>query len=266
MLQREFRKELLQKYARSREDDELIARILDKYEAWQRTGLMQSSRFLSERDRLCCEPVWRELGVQPVYWGGYPEAERIMAILPADWQDEEAVTHGEDCPVTVFRAHFRAEEPLSHRDFLGSLMGLGVERDTIGDIIVRDDTCDLIVTKEVSSYILQNLASAGRTALRLETISEAEAKPAEFRVIKDTVASLRLDAVVGSGFSLAREKAASAIRTGKVSVNGLECLKPDKAVEEGMKISLRGLGKIELSEVGGLSKKGRTCIVIKRFI
>ncbi len=266
MLQREYRRELLQKYARSSEDDALLARLLDKYEAWQRTGLMQVGRFLSERDRLCCEPVWRELGVTPVFWGGYPEAERVMAILPADWQDEEAVTHGEDSPVTVFRASFRAEEPLSHRDFLGALMGLGVERDTVGDIIPRDDTCDIIVTKEVSSYILQNLTSAGRTALRLEIIPEAEAKPAEFRIIRDTVASLRLDAVVGSGFSLAREKAASAIRTGKVSVNGLECLKPDKAVEAGTRISLRGLGKIELSEVGGLSRKGRTTIVIKRFI
>ena len=266
MLQKEYRRELLQKYARSSEDDALIARLLDKYEAWQRTGLMQSGRFLSERDRLCCEPVWRELGVQPVFWGGYAEAERVIAILPADWQDAEAVTHGEDCPLTVFRARFRAEEPLSHRDFLGALMGLGVERDTVGDIIPRDDSCDIIVTKEVSAYVLQNLSSAGRTALHLEIIPEAEAKPAEFRIVKDTVASLRLDAVVGSGFSLAREKAASAIRTGKVSVNGLECLKPDKSVEAGARISLRGLGKIELSEVGGLSRKGRTTIVIRRFI
>ena len=77
---------------------------------------------------------------------------------------------------------------------------------------------------------------------------------------------LRLDAVVGCGFGLAREKAASAIRAGKVAVNGLECLKPDKSAEAGDRISLRGLGKMELSEVGGLSRKGRTQIVIKRFI
>ena len=83
---------------------------------------------------------------------------------------------------------------------------------------------------------------------------------------KDTVASLRLDAVVGSGFSLAREKAASAIKAGKVFLNGMECLKPDKPVEAGTRITLRGLGKMELSELGGLSRKGRTQIVVKRFI
>ena len=112
----------------------------------------------------------------------------------------------------------------------------------------------------------QKLTSAGRVSLSLLEIPEAEAREAEFRILRDTVASLRLDAVVGCGFGLAREKAASAIRTGKVAVGGMECLKPDKLVEAGSRISLRGLGKMELSEVGGLSRKGRIQIVIKRYI
>lgn len=266
MLNRDYRGELIRKYARSPEDDELLARLLDKVDIHERSGLMQHSRFLSERDRLCCEPVLRELGKEAVFWGGYAEAERTVLMLPAEWQEPESLRHGEACPVAVLRAAFRSEESLSHRDFLGALMGLGIERDLVGDIIPREGSCDMVLLKEIVPYVLQNLTSAGRASLFLTEVPEAEAKEAEFRVLRDTVASLRLDAIVGCGFGLAREKAAAAIRAGKVAVNGMECLKPDKPVEAGTRISLRGLGKMELSEVGGLSRKGRTQIVIKRFI
>ena len=266
MLNREYRAGLIRKYARSPEDDELLARLLDKVDIHERSGLMQHSRFLSERDRLCCEPVLRELGVRAVFWGGYMEAERTVLILPAEWQSEDSVIQDENCPAAVLRASFRAEEGLSHRDFLGALMGLGIERDLVGDIIPREGSCDIVLLREIAPYVLQNLTSAGRASLTLSEIPEAEAREAEFRLIRDTVASLRLDAVVGCGFALAREKAAAAIRSGKVFLNGMECLKPDRLVEAGTRVSLRGLGKIELSEIGGLSRKGRTQIVIKRFV
>lgn len=266
MLNRDYRAELIRKYARSPEDDELLARLLDKVDAWERTGLMQTTRFLSERDRLCCEPVLRALDAPGLFWGGYKEAERVLLILPAQWQDPENISLWPDSPVSVLRAEYRAGENLSHRDFLGALMGLGIERDHVGDIIPGETHCDIVLTREIAPYVLQNLSSAGRTSLQLREVAEAEAKEAAFRLLRDTVATPRLDAVVGAGFALSREKASSAIRAGKVAVNGLECLKPDKTVEAGSRISLRGLGKIELSEVGGLSRKGRLQIVIKRFI
>ncbi|MBR3555918.1 MAG: RNA-binding protein [Oscillospiraceae bacterium] len=266
MLNREYRAELIRKYARSPEDDELLARLLDKADIHERSGMMQHSRFLSERDRLCCEPVLRVLGKEAVFWGGYPEAERTVLIFPAEWQEPEDVVQSGTGPVAVLRASFRAEESLSHRDFLGALMGLGIERDLVGDIIPRPGSCDIVLLREIIPYVLQNLTSAGRASLSLSEIPEAEAREAEFRILRDTVASLRLDAIVGCGFGLAREKAAAAIRAGKVAVGGMECLKPDKLVDAGNRISLRGLGKMELSEVGGLSRKGRIQIVVKRYI
>lgn len=266
MLNREYRAELLRRYARSPEDDELLARLLDKADMRERSGRMQHSRFLSERDRLCVEPVLRELGTEAVFWGGYAEAERTVLILPAEWQDAESVKTGEGSPVAVLRAEWRGPETLSHRDFLGALMALGIERDLIGDIVPRAGSCDIVLLREIAPFVQQNFSSAGRASLQLEEIPEAEAKEAEFRLIRDTVASLRLDAIVGSGFALSREKASAAIRAGKVSLNGMECLKPDRAVEAGTKISLRGVGKLRLAEVGGLSRKGRIQVVIHRFI
>ena len=91
MLNREYRAELLRKYARSPEDDALLVRLLDKYDVLQRSGRMQHTRFLSERDRLFCEPVLRELEAQALFWGGYAEAERTVLIFPADWQDGDAL-------------------------------------------------------------------------------------------------------------------------------------------------------------------------------
>ena len=266
MLNREIRSELIRKYARSPEDDELLARLLDKADIRLRSGLGQHSRFLSERDRLCCEPVLRELGLEGVFWGGYGEAERTVLILPAEWEDGAGVCRAEDGPVAVLRASWRSDDSLSHRDFLGALMGLGIERAMIGDLLPRPGSCDIVLLREIAPYVAQNLSSVGRASVSLTEIPEAEAREAEYKLLRDTVASVRLDAVVGCGFSLSRDKAASAIRSGKVALDGLECLKPDKTVEAGSRISLRGLGKIELSEVGGLSRKGRTQIVIKRFI
>ena len=267
MLNREFRRELMQKLTRSPEDDSLLARLLDKADIWQRDGRTQFTRFLSERDKLCCAPVLRAIGADDAFfWGGYPEADRTLLILPSEWEDKESLCSASSGPIAVIRATWKSGETLSHRDFLGALMGLGIERELIGDILPKEGRCDILVLREIVPYLMQNLASAGRATLTLAEADEPETGEARYRLIKDTVASLRLDAVVGSGFSLAREKAAAAIRSGKVSLDGLECLKPDKPVEAGSKISLRGLGKIVLTEASGQSRKGRTIVVIKRYI
>ena len=92
-------------------------------------------------------------------------------------------------------------------------------------------------------------------------VPEPEVKP-----IKDTLASLRLDSVISSGFRLGRSQAAQYVTAGKVAINGLPCEKPDKAVSEGDSISVRGLGKIKLATVGGQTKKGRIAVVINRYV
>ena len=84
--------------------------------------------------------------------------------------------------------------------------------------------------------------------------------------IKDTLASLRLDSVICSGFRIGRSLASQYVSAGKAAINGLPCEKPDKAVAEGDKISLRGMGKILLRSVGGQTKKGRISVVIDRYI
>ena len=88
----------------------------------------------------------------------------------------------------------------------------------------------------------------------------------EIKEIKDTLASLRLDSVISTGFRIGRSAAVQYITAGKVAIDGLPCEKPDKAVDEGVKISVRGLGKIKLKTVNGQTKKGRISVVIDRYI
>nr|MBQ8244897.1 RNA-binding protein [Oscillospiraceae bacterium] len=200
-------------------------------------------------------------------FGGYGEAERKMLVYLPEYLEEDSLFE-EDSPCVCLRAEFYQGDTLSHRDFLGALMGAGIGRETVGDICVGKSSCDFFVTAEIAPYILQNFTSAGRTKLHLQQISlsQAQIPEPEIKEIKDTLASLRLDSVISSGFRIGRSLAAQYVTGGKAAIDGLPCEKPDKAVSEGMKISVRGLGKIRLAAVNGRTKKDRISVVIHRYV
>ena len=156
---------------------------------------------------------------------------------------------------------------LTHRDVLGSLMGLGVTRESVGDILVAEQSVDVLVTEPVRRFLLDSWDSAGRVRLKVQPIVPTELQVPEEKVklLRDTVSSLRLDAVCSTGFRMARGKAAALIESGRVQLNWRECTKPDKAVSAGDTVSARGFGKFELAEVGSLTRKGRIPIVVKCY-
>ena len=147
-------------------------------------------------------------------------------------------------------------------------MGIGLVRERVGDILVGERAAQIVCLKEAAPIILSQFDQAGRYRLKLREISLAELSPApaQVKLIHDTVAALRLDAVLASGFSLARGKAAEAVAAGRVSLNHRECLKPDRPVGEGDVLICRGLGKCVLKAVGGQSRKGRVIIEIERYL
>jgi len=157
---------------------------------------------------------------------------------------------------------------LSHRDYLGSLLGLGIERRLTGDILVRDKGADIIIVQGIEDFLLEELHRIGSVEVKTEAVDVGELIVPEgrFEYIKDSLSSIRLDSVVSSAFRISRGKAAEAIRKGLVSVDHAECLKPDAAVHEGSSIVMKGKGKAVLEETGGESRKGRIRIVLKRFI
>lgn len=256
----------IEKIAQTVEDRLLLAKVWDKINAGLRKNIPASTCFLSPRELDMTRYLFGDLpGLHP--FGGYGDAERKILCWFPDYLEEDAL-YDEDSPLMCLRATFWDGDSPSHRDFLGALMGAGIARETVGDICVSKGSCDFFVTAEIAPYILQNFTSAGRTHLHLERVplSEVVIAEPEVKEIRDTVASLRLDSILSSGFRIGRGAAAQYITTGKAAIDGLPCEKPDKTVAEGMKISVRGLGKIRLKAVGGQTKKGRISVVIDRYI
>ena len=256
----------IEKIAQSPEDRLLLAKLWDKINGGIRKNIPASTCFLSPRELELARFLF---GEEPglVAFGGYPEAERKMLCWLPEYLDETAL-QGDDSPLVCLRATFWNEDTPSHRDFLGALMGAGVARESLGDICVGKGSCDFFVTAEIAPYILQNFISAGRTHLHLAQISldQLQIPEPEVKEIRDTVASLRLDSLISSGFRIGRSQAVQYITAGKAAIDGLPCEKPDKAVSEGVKISVRGLGKIKIRSIHGLTKKGRISVVIDRYV
>ena len=256
----------IEKIAQSAEDRVLLAKLWDKIQSGIRREILANTCFLSPREQEMARYLFgAEPGLQ--FFGGYADAERKMLVYLPEYLEEDAL-FDEDSPIVCLRATFFEEDNLSHRDFLGALMGEGIARETLGDICVGKGSCDFFVTADIAPYIEQNFLSAGRTRLHLSRISlrDAQIPEPEVKEIRDTVASLRLDSVISSGFRIGRSLAAQYIHAGKATVEGLPCEKPDRPVSEGMKISVRGLGKIKLTAVNGKTKKDRISVTIHRYV
>lgn len=250
--------------------DEIITARIDDKIAQCRDGFYVTSTGLldTHEQALALAASRRAAGVRTFMYGGYNDAERRMLVcVPKDipLSDEEAV----DGLLRVLRISLPAiSRELSHRDYLGSLLGLGIERRLTGDILVRQDGADVFIVPGIEEFLLKELHRVGSVEVKTSAFPVSEAIIPEVRteLIRDSVSSLRLDSLVSSAFRISRGKAAEAVRKGLVSVDHAECLKPDAAVQEGSSIVLKGKGKAVLYETGGESKKGRTRIVIKKYI
>ena len=256
----------IEKIAKTPEDRLLLAKLWDKINSGMRKNIPANTCFLSPRELEMAKFLFGQAEGLHTF-GGYNDAERKMLVYLPDYLEEDYLS-GEDAPLVCLRATFYEGDTPNHRDFLGALMGAGIARETLGDICVGKGSCDFFVTAEIAPYVEQNFFSAGRTKLRLSPIplDQVDVPEPETKEIRDTLASLRLDSVIAAGFRVGRSAAADYVTAGKVAIDGLPCEKPDKAVTEGVKISVRGLGKIRLKTVGGETKKGRISVLIDRYI
>ncbi|NMB35274.1 MAG: RNA-binding protein [Firmicutes bacterium] len=229
----------------------------------------QCSLFADPRQQEIARELLRHFPELKCYlWGGYPAAERVRICLsssPLAGDEEKEVL---SC--LVLRGDFPADM-LSHRDFLGALLGLGLKREMIGDIIYQGaEKVFVILARKLASFVRFNLKKAGSYPLEVEELPLDELRsslaPRRVKEIRGTVASLRLDAVSGLGFGLSRSKIAPLIRGEQVKINHEVIKQPARAVQEGDLISLAGRGRIEIVEVGGKSRKGRTHLLVHRII
>jgi len=247
-----------------KEDAALLAGIEDKIHQCLENYMVTNSAFLDMRQRTLAEALCRQhKGLRYCFYGGYEDAERTAAVFLPDYA--ELLQHN---PLALLRITQNGYRSLSHRDYLGSLMGLGIKREMIGDILVRENGADIVIMKDMGDFLLYHYEKAGRTALNAELVSidNIIVPDSKFEEKRDTVASLRLDNLISSAFSLSRGRAVEAIEGGMVFVNGQQSEKADRQMKEGDKLVLRGKGKILLKAVGGATKKNRISIVIHKLL
>ncbi len=194
--------------------------------------------------------------------GGYEDAERRMCRVSAS----EYCTD-EEPPIVLFTAEISMKDAvISHRDVLGSLMGLGIKREMIGDILPNKNKPQFFCHSSIADHVEFNLKKIARYSTALSRTLSAEIPEQEYKTITVNVSSMRIDSICAEAFGMSRTKAAEAVRQGLVFINWLEAKNVSDEVKCGDKISLRGKGKIEVGDISGTSKKGRLFVEIKKKI
>ncbi|WP_040948454.1 RNA-binding protein [Gorillibacterium massiliense] len=197
--------------------------------------------------------------------GGYPGAERQRGILVPGYRDPLDVDPG--IRVLAIKPADDKFIKLEHGDYMGSILGLGIKRDKVGDIHVLDDGCHCLVAAEISDYMRLNLQQVHRTHVQTELLPLAELRTAitEFEEINLSVASMRLDGIVSDLCRLSRAKAQDPIRAGRCRVNWKVEEDPSRSLQEGDVLSIQGFGRFKLLQVEGVSKKGRIRLKAGKF-
>lgn len=223
-----------------------------------RTGY---SRFIEpaliETARKCA----REAGCTVEFSGGYPGAERTVAAFVAEG---DAADYPIACLDIMWNTRFST---VGHRDLLGAVMGLSIEREMTGDIVLAGDgRAYLFVIREMADYVSANLESAGRAALKIAPHEGDIICPEpEGRHIRITLASPRLDAFVSAGYDLSRSEAQRLINAGLVKLNHVPETRTDTGVDAGDLISVRGHGRMKIEELLGQTRRGRLAAQVFRY-
>ena len=256
--------------------DSLFARLDDLKECAVR-GNVGISAFFSPREEIAAGEYLRRSRSAFISFGGYKDAERKKIYILPDYIEIDENTDG---TAAIIDLGFSLEidcilikgsgfEELSHRAVMGSILGLGIERDAIGDIVMLDThNAVFFCESRLTSFFEENLLRVGRDKVRVSRIALDESILPERKTqkINDTVASARLDCVVASLCSFSRERAKEAIVSSLVELN-YECEeRVDREVITPAVISVRGVGKFRVASISDKTKKGRFRLVAEKLL
>lgn len=249
------------------EEEQFKRRILDLANRCYQQNQYTFSGFLNVGEQALVFEMERELSFVPwTLYGGGIYCERRMLRFGS----EEMLGYAENFPVCCLTARPRAPkfaDDLSHRDFLGALMNLGIERDVLGDIIVKDNTGYIFCEDAMAEFLLEHLDKVKHTSICCEKMREcpAEAAP-EFAKESFVVSSGRCDSVIAKAYGLSRSQSVGLFRTKKVFVNGRQYENNSGVLKKDDIVSVRGFGKFVFCGLLKETKKGRIRVEIKKYI
>jgi len=246
----------------------LTDRLDDLASQAEKRGWLTHTGFLTPAEQQTAAAWLKKRKVVHHFTGGFSGAERQVCLLLPTGSDPAVDAVDLADILAALRIDVPAgSPPLGHRDYLGSLLGLGLRRDQLGDILVGDCGASVLALQNAAAIIRSQLERVGAQPVRVSDMDLAaiEIPDRPVTLVRMTAASLRLDRIAADGFGVSRTRMAELIRTGIVSVNWQEEKRPDREVPIGSVISVRGLGRIRLQADEGLSRKGRHRLLIERY-
>lgn len=240
--------------------DQLALRLRQNAERADRMDMPVPGRFVTGEERSLAVHAAREGCVAVSFDGGWPGAERVQVCFHPAWAEATFTAVWLEIRWAAKFAH------VEHRDLLGSLMGLGMDRSFFGDLIALEDRAYLLALPEVAARLPMEWDKAGNVPVKVTVLAEPPAiEPPRGDLLRDTVASLRLDCILSAGMKTSRSRAAEIIRMGAVAVDHMPEERTDRVLEAGQLLSIRGFGRIRLLEAGSPTRKDRLPVILEIF-
>jgi len=264
-------REILKNYQK-KDDKILLAQILDKIEICANRNKIEHTDFLDLMQIDLVQKFIEKIKIENyMSYGGYENAERKIFVIYPDKFNPEAVAENLSNIVQIIRIELPEDlkGKFTHRDYLGAVIKLGVKREKVGDIIVDNAGADIIIDKDISKFLLENLNGLTRFSKstikleKIENLRRVEVKKEEREII---VSSLRMDNVISELARCSRNKALDIIKMERVFIN-FECeTKKTKQIKPGDIVTIRGRGRFYIKQIIGQTKSGRFIVKIEKFV
>ena len=249
-----------------KEEFMLQKRLIELSKTAYRRGIVTYSDFLNLNELNILHTTPKDaLDTRYETYGGYDDSERQMvAFLP------DALYYTHFYPICILKVEplqKKFSESLTHRDYLGSILNLGIERSKLGDILVMDTCTYLFVQETLADFICDNLTRVRHTSVMVTVVEDhAFSYTPNYEEITGSVASIRLDSLLSLAFGSSRSKLVPLIESGKVFANGKLMTTNSYQVKEGDIISVRGMGRFKYQGILSETKKGRYFVSLYKYI
>lgn len=249
-----------------------VSRLDDIVRLAQKKKSAVRSSFIAATDLCAFSQFKLPFGISKIMWGGYDGAERLCFIAYPDFLtfDSEEVINS-TCGISVLTVTNTSGDKLSHRDYLGSLMSLGIERKTVGDILISDNKALIFILDPISDYVAQNMEKVAGSRVNItrsvsvnaEIISNFLPKTERREII---VSSLRLDTVISEVYSLSRNVSSQLVEREAVRINHTPCCAREKNLCDGDLVSVNSKGRFKVGQTIGITKKGNLILEIFVYV
>lgn len=243
-------------------DKSKLIYLIDKVKLANRTFKTVFTDFLTPEEAIILKKICHDEFISVDFLGGKGECERVIGAI---YKEEMFGIF----PIEVLKISCNSKfEKLSHRDYLGAVLSLGIKREKIGDINVFEDGAEIYVNSDMSSYICNNVIKIKNSGVKISIIDITEAKEKIERFVekKINISSLRLDCIVSSLINLSRTNAAISIKSGEVKLNYSITYEINTKVKRDDLISIKGFGRFKIEDILGVTKSDRLTLLVKKYM